>query len=80
MSSGVVVLTGGVGGAKLILGLQQVLPSERITAIVTPAMIFVILASTYRPIATRCSIRFRAMPTRNNDRAARTKAGPLWRR
>jgi LPPG:FO 2-phospho-L-lactate transferase len=30
----VVVLTGGVGGAKLVLGLAQVIPQERITAIV----------------------------------------------
>jgi LPPG:FO 2-phospho-L-lactate transferase len=30
----VVVLTGGVGGAKLVLGLAQVLPAEQITAIV----------------------------------------------
>lgn len=34
MSGGVVVLTGGVGGAKLVLGLQQVMPAERLTAIV----------------------------------------------
>ena len=32
--SKIVVLTGGVGGAKLVLGLQQILPPERITAIV----------------------------------------------
>jgi LPPG:FO 2-phospho-L-lactate transferase len=30
----VVVLTGGVGGAKLVLGLAQIMPPERITAIV----------------------------------------------
>jgi LPPG:FO 2-phospho-L-lactate transferase len=30
----IVVLTGGVGGAKLVLGLQQILPPENITAIV----------------------------------------------
>ena len=32
--SGVVVLTGGVGGAKLVLGLMHVCPPEQITAIV----------------------------------------------
>lgn len=32
--SGVVVLTGGVGGAKLVLGLMQVVPPTSITAIV----------------------------------------------
>jgi LPPG:FO 2-phospho-L-lactate transferase len=32
--SRVVVLTGGVGGAKLVLGLMQVMPAEQITAIV----------------------------------------------
>lgn len=34
MTGRVVVLTGGVGGAKLVLGLCQILPPERITAIV----------------------------------------------
>lgn len=34
MSEGVVVLTGGVGGAKLVLGLAQVAPPAKITAIV----------------------------------------------
>lgn len=34
MSGRVTVLTGGVGGAKLVLGLQQVMPAEKITAIV----------------------------------------------
>lgn len=34
MSERVVVLTGGVGGAKLVLGLTQVLPAASITAIV----------------------------------------------
>lgn len=34
MTERVVVLTGGVGGAKLVLGLCQVMPPERITAIV----------------------------------------------
>lgn len=34
MKERVVVLTGGVGGAKLVLGLAQVLPPEHITAIV----------------------------------------------
>jgi LPPG:FO 2-phospho-L-lactate transferase len=34
MSGRVVVLTGGVGGAKLVLGLTQVMPPARITAIV----------------------------------------------
>ena len=34
MSESVVVLTGGVGGAKLVLGLMQVLPPETITTIV----------------------------------------------
>lgn len=34
MSARVVVLTGGVGGAKLVLGLTMVCPSEDITAIV----------------------------------------------
>lgn len=34
MSGDVVVLTGGVGGAKLVLGLMQVIAPERITAIV----------------------------------------------
>lgn len=34
MSGDVVVLTGGVGGAKLVLGLTQVVPPARITAIV----------------------------------------------
>ena len=32
--SGVVTLTGGVGGAKLVLGLMQICPPEQITAIV----------------------------------------------
>lgn len=35
--SRVVVLTGGVGGAKLVLGLMQVMPASRITAIVNTA-------------------------------------------
>lgn len=34
MMDNVVVLTGGVGGAKLVLGLAQIMPPERITAIV----------------------------------------------
>ncbi|WP_313802820.1 2-phospho-L-lactate transferase [Sphingobium sp.] len=34
MSGRIVVLTGGVGGAKLVLGLMQVCPAEQITAIV----------------------------------------------
>lgn len=34
MSGRIVVLTGGVGGAKLVLGLMQVCPPEDITAIV----------------------------------------------
>lgn len=34
MTGRVVVLTGGVGGAKLVLGLCQIVPPERITAIV----------------------------------------------
>lgn len=34
MKDKVVVLTGGVGGAKLVLGLAQIMPHERITAIV----------------------------------------------
>lgn len=34
MSSRVVVLTGGVGGAKLVLGLTQLLPAASVTAIV----------------------------------------------
>src|SRR4249919_2889437 len=34
MSSRVVVLTGGVGGAKLVLGLTRVMPAAEITAIV----------------------------------------------
>lgn len=37
MSGDVVVLTGGVGGAKLVLGLTQVMPPARITAIVNTA-------------------------------------------
>lgn len=37
MSGKVVVLTGGVGGAKLVLGLAQVRPPETITAIVNTA-------------------------------------------
>jgi LPPG:FO 2-phospho-L-lactate transferase len=34
MSGRVVVLTGGVGGAKLVLGLSHLLPAEQVTAIV----------------------------------------------
>jgi LPPG:FO 2-phospho-L-lactate transferase len=34
VSGGIVVLTGGVGGAKLVLGLSRVVPPETITAIV----------------------------------------------
>lgn len=34
MSERVVILTGGVGGAKLVLGLAQIMPAVRITAIV----------------------------------------------
>lgn len=34
MSGNVVVLTGGVGGAKLVLGLQQYVAADRLTAIV----------------------------------------------
>jgi LPPG:FO 2-phospho-L-lactate transferase len=34
VSGGIVVLTGGVGGAKLVLGLTHVVPPETITAIV----------------------------------------------
>ena len=34
MTGRVVVLTGGVGGAKLVLGLAHILPAEKITAIV----------------------------------------------
>lgn len=34
MTGNVVVLTGGVGGAKLVLGLQALMPAERLTAIV----------------------------------------------
>jgi LPPG:FO 2-phospho-L-lactate transferase len=34
VSENVVVLTGGVGGAKLVLGLTQVVAPDRITAIV----------------------------------------------
>src|SRR3546814_11114373 len=34
MSGRVTVLTGGVGGAKLVLGLLQVMPAREITAIV----------------------------------------------
>ena len=34
MTGRVVVLTGGVGGAKLVLGLAQILSAEKITAIV----------------------------------------------
>lgn len=34
MKSKVVVLTGGVGGAKLVLGLAQIMPPEQITAII----------------------------------------------
>lgn len=34
MTGKVVVLTGGVGGAKLVLGLQQVIPSDCLSAIV----------------------------------------------
>ena len=34
MSGQVVVITGGVGGAKLVLGLMQAMPPERIVAIV----------------------------------------------
>lgn len=34
MSGNVVVLTGGVGGAKLVLGLQELAPPDRLTAIV----------------------------------------------
>lgn len=37
MSGRVVVLTGGVGGAKLVRGLTQVVPADRITAIVNTA-------------------------------------------
>lgn len=37
MTSNVVVLTGGVGGAKLVLGLTQILPPEAITAVVNTA-------------------------------------------
>jgi LPPG:FO 2-phospho-L-lactate transferase len=37
MSGKVVVLTGGVGGAKLVLGLTRVMPSRDITAIVNTA-------------------------------------------
>ena len=34
MTGRTVVLTGGIGGAKLVLGLAQIMPPERITAIV----------------------------------------------
>ena len=34
MSDRIVVLTGGVGGAKLVLGLTRIVPAEQITAIV----------------------------------------------
>lgn len=34
MNGQVVVITGGVGGAKLVLGLMQAMPPERIVAIV----------------------------------------------
>lgn len=37
MTGRVVVLTGGVGGAKLVLGLAQVMPPDSITAIVNTA-------------------------------------------
>lgn len=37
MSRRVVVLTGGVGGAKLVLGLTRVIPAESITAVVNTA-------------------------------------------
>jgi LPPG:FO 2-phospho-L-lactate transferase len=34
----VVVVTGGVGGAKLVLGLAQIMPAAEITAIVKRAV------------------------------------------
>jgi LPPG:FO 2-phospho-L-lactate transferase len=45
----VVVLTGGVGGAKLVLGLMQVMPPEDITAIVNTGDDFVHLGLPVSP-------------------------------
>jgi LPPG:FO 2-phospho-L-lactate transferase len=45
----VVVLTGGVGGAKLVLGLMQVMPPEDITAIVNTGDDFVHLGLPISP-------------------------------
>jgi LPPG:FO 2-phospho-L-lactate transferase len=45
----VTVLTGGVGGAKLVLGLMQVMPAENITAIVNTGDDFVHLGLPVSP-------------------------------
>lgn len=45
----VVVLTGGIGGAKLVLGLSHVLPADRLTAIVNTGDDFVHLGLVISP-------------------------------
>jgi LPPG:FO 2-phospho-L-lactate transferase len=45
----VVILTGGVGGAKLVLGMSRVVPPERITAIVNTGDDFVHLGLAISP-------------------------------
>lgn len=49
MSGQVIVLTGGVGGAKLVLGLCHALPAENITAIVNTGDDFTHLGLTVSP-------------------------------
>jgi 2-phospho-L-lactate transferase/gluconeogenesis factor (CofD/UPF0052 family) len=49
----VIALSGGVGGAKLVLGLSHVLPSDRLVVVRTPVTILIIMDFVSAPIRTQ---------------------------
>ena len=75
----ITVLTGGVGGAKLVLGLSRVVPPENVTAIVNTGDDFHhFWDCRYRPTSTRCSTPYQAKPIRRGVGDSKTKVGPSW--
>jgi LPPG:FO 2-phospho-L-lactate transferase len=71
----VVVLTGGVGGAKLVLGLMQVMPPEDITAIVNTGDDFVHLGL---PISPDIDTLLYTLSGKANDAQGWGREGESW--
>ena len=80
MSGRVTVLTGGVGGAKLVLGLCHLLPGDEVTAIVNTGDDFIHLGLAISPDIDTLLYTLAGKANAAQGWGREVRAGVSWRR